>query len=181
MTRLLRLPHLGRLGVEELAHDHLVSLSLEQEDGTRRTSRADVVVFFVFPVAVGAAAVAFGLRVVGTEALLTGVAILTGLLFGLLVHVLSIGLRLQSDPRFAATSRVTILVNELRANVSWACAVGLLLTAVLAVAGTFYPDPVEGGLAPWFTGVVAALSLHLALTLLMILKRVRSTYMQLGV
>ncbi len=110
----------GRLGLERLAADHWHSL-VDVNGTTRvRISPSDVAVFFVLPGAVGIVASLAGAEVRVISQMLAGVAIITGLLFGLLTHVLDLGLRVADDPRVSASDRIAILVDELRANVSWA-------------------------------------------------------------
>jgi hypothetical protein len=175
----MNLPSLGRLGVDKLAADHWHSLvEVDQQDNVR-TSVSDVVVFYAAPAAAG-----LGVWIVGAEMtlltdLLAGIAIITGLLFGVLTHVLSLGLRIADDARLTAASRVTILTDELRANVSYGIGVGVALTTALMLISAFGGEPKDGYPA-WLSGLVVAGVLHLMLTLLMILKRVRSTYKMLG-
>jgi len=173
-----RLPILGRLGITELAVDHFRTFRVLTPAGSSRRSPLDWIVFVGLPVIAGAASGAAGVELRSSDALLAGTAIITGLLFGLLIHVLSLGATVRADARFPRDSRMAILVDELRANVAWACAVGLLLSGGLALVGAFTVRP-EGGVDQWVTGAVIAGGTHLALTLLMILKRIRSTYEQL--
>lgn len=173
----------GRLGLDRLAADHWNSLV--EVDGTRRvrTSPVDVVVFFVVPAVVGAALWIGGAEVRAVSQMLAGVSIITGLLFGLLTHVLGLGLQVADDPRVNASDRIAILVDELRANVSWAIGVGVLLSTALMLLGAFVGDrdgADESGYPPWASALLVAGLLHLMLTLLMILNRVRATYKMLG-
>lgn len=177
---MVKVPGLSRLGLDHLASDHWHSLSLVDEPaGTIQLSWSDVAVFFGVPAGVGVAAFAAGAELQSLGELLAGTAILTGLLFGLLTHVLGLGLRLYDDPRRTRSSRIVILTDELRANVSYAIGVGILLTGSLMLIAAF-TKPTTAGYAPWLTALVLALLVHLLLTLLMILKRVRSTYKQLA-
>lgn len=172
--------HLGRLGVRELLTDHTNTWVEQDADQRDHASRADWLLFVALPVAVMIALTLGGIRLRSADALLTGVSIITGLLFGLLVHVLTLGLRLADDNAVSAGSRIVVLVGEIRANVSWACAVGLILSCVLALSSSFATDMSTTGLPPLLTGAIVGLLTHLVLTLLSILKRVRSTYTVLG-
>lgn len=170
---------LGRLGIGLLVEDHRRTLVEYDADGRSHRSAADYIVFVGFPVGVGLAVGFGGVELRSIDALLTGVSILTGLLFGLLVHVLQLGLTVVHEGRAAPGSLLVRLSEELRANVAWACAVGLLLVGILVLIGSFTVD-VSQGVSSWLTAIVVALTLHLGMTLLMILKRVRATYRLLG-
>ena len=97
----------------------------------------------------------------------------------MLTHVLGLGLRLYDDPRWTRASRIVILTDQLRANVSWAIGVGVVITGTLMIISAFTTEK-HGAYPAWLSAIVLALVVHLLLTLLMILKRVRSTYRQLG-
>ena len=171
----------GRLGLEELYRDHAATLVEYDEDGATHRSLPDYLVFGAIPVVLGGGALLAKLQLVAVEGTLAGVSILTGLLFGLLVHVLSVGMTLARDERVSVNSRIVRLTNELRANVSWACGVGLALTTLLTLISSFVPLGEKGQAVPvWATAIVLLLGTHLVGTLLMILKRVRSTYRIIG-
>lgn len=180
----MRTDVVGRLGVRELAGDHVRTLYELDSEGTRHRSIADILIFFAVPVATFAGLWLGDFRLRDTGQVLAGVAIFTGLLFGLLVHVFAVGLQISDSPRFTTTSRVTLLVDELRANVAYACGVGLLLTMILLVSSAFATTTPPGvsGTAPereviaWASSAIAALVLHLVLTMLMVLKRLRTAY-----
>lgn len=194
------LPHFfGRLGLEEAVTDHLNTLTESDAAGHRYRSTSDAVIFLVLPAAVGVVAAVMGLKLHSVAPMLTGVAILTGLMFGLLTNTLSTGIRLSDDPSVRSSSRTAILVGELRANIAWAGTVGIFLTTTLVLASAFTGDRSTAtrtttvtiaeatteattrmletdGYSPYLSGVILALFLHMMLTLLMILKRVRATY-----
>lgn len=159
--------------MEELVEDHLHSLvELDRDDQPTR-SHEDYVVFFAAPALLGATCALLGVELREVSPLLTGVSVLTGLLFGLLVYTLSLGMTMR-EGRYPRNSQVAILTDELRANVAWSCAVGLALSTVLALIGSFTRSGHD--VNAWLTGLVLGLGAHLGLTLLMVLKRVRSTY-----
>ena len=176
----MRLISLGRLGLDELVSDHLKTWVEEDRPGVWRRSPSDYIVFLGLPALCGSVVVLRGIRIWSPDALLAGASIITGLLFGLLIHVLSLGLQLEGNDRVAPGSRLAILVGELRANVAWSCGVGLVLSGLLAGAGSFVKDLDNVGINPVYTGIVCALTVHLGLTLMMILKRVRSSYKMLS-
>lgn len=170
----------GRLGLTELAQDHARTWVEQDEHRKSHRSRADWRLFVGLPVISAVVVALLGIRLRSVDALLTGVSIITGLLFGLLIHILTLGLRIAEDDKIPAGSRIAVLTSELRANVAWACAVGLGISALLAITDSFVVNMSKQGLHPALTGVAIGLLLHLGLTLLAILKRVRSTYNMLG-
>lgn len=176
---MLRLPQVGRLGLEHLLEDHLNSLVDVDQDNTVHTSKTDVLVFFAAPTAVGVAVALADANIRAISQMLAGVAIITGLLFGLLTHVLGLGTQVAADERFTSSSRIAILVDELRANVSYAIGVGIVLTTGLMLVGAFsgdITDPKESGYPGWASGLMIGGLLHLMLTLFMVLNRIRATY-----
>jgi hypothetical protein len=171
--------HFGRLGLGGLVKDHYATFYEIDANGRSHTSKDDVALFLVAPVVVALVPLAFQFRLASVGDVLAGLAILTGLLFGLLVHVFSVGLKIADDGKFGPTSDVARLARELMYNVAYSCGLGVALTGLLgAVAGIGVG---KGGVQPVVSALVIALSVHLALTLLMVLKRVRVMYSKLGV
>lgn len=167
---------LGRLGLRDMVHDHVDTWVETGLDEREHPSSSDWILFVAVPVTGGLAALIAGVRLYSLDAVLAGGAILTGLLFGLLVHVLALGLQLSGDPKVIRGSRLARLVDQLRANITWACLVGLVLSAISTAVASATRRLDDVGTAPWVSAIVIALALHLGMTLLMILKRVRSTY-----
>jgi di/tricarboxylate transporter len=141
---------------------------------TRRPWIPDYVVFYVIPAASGASSYLMNFRLGDVDGILAGVAILTGLLFALVIHVFTLGLRITDDPRIADGSRISRLVDQVEANVSYAVLVGLATTVVLSIAS----GTTESGhrIGKLMTAILVALLIHLILIMLMILKRMRSSY-----
>ena len=103
--------------------------------------------------------------------------LLSGLLFALLVHVFTLRLRIVDTPRYTPSSQIAVLVDELRANVSYACAVCLVFTVVLVTTAVNAGDKVnKSGVHPGISAVVTVLGAHLFLILLMVIKRLRTAY-----
>ncbi len=116
------------------------------------------------------------IRSVGT--FLSGVAVLTGLLFALVIFVFQLRLQVASDPRHHNGGKLTTLIDELFANVNYAVIVGLA-TSVLGVIAASVEDPAAG--APvWASALLTLLGTHLVLTVLMCVKRTRSAYRRLS-
>jgi hypothetical protein len=151
----------------EVAKAHLETLSRERA-GKREYSAADFVTFFVLPVAVGVALWLAGVRAPKPDPVLSAIAILTGLLFALIVMVFDQVKKEAAHPSPAAGNDPLEDSWQLLANVSWAILVSVLLLGSMYTTVLF----TDGDLPPWLTGVVTALFLHLMLTLLMVLKRV---------
>ena len=173
-------PDLGRLGLVALVKDHFSTLYKFDSDGSKRISWSDVFVFVVIPLALLLASLCYGVRIRGLEAIIGGVAVITGLLFGLLIHVFSLGVQFRTGGQFRPDGDVAILLEELRANVAYACGVGVVLTTVLAAAAALTKTVADGVNRPT-SAIVVMLFAHLALTLFMIIKRVRSAYIALAV
>lgn len=168
-------PELGRLGVGPLIKDHLATLYELDSNGSRRRSWSDIWIFFGGPTLIAIAALWWDVKIRGIAEVIGGMAILTALLFGLLVHVFTLGLRLSDDPRYTSSSRVTILIDELRANVAYACGNSLLLTVMLVCVAALAKNTPNGVNVPT-SAISAWLFTHLALTLLMVINRVRVAY-----
>lgn len=152
-----------------------------RDASTGKARPADYIQLYGLPIAVGATTVLTGFQLQGVGELLAGIAILGSLLFGLVIFVIQLRLQMTSDPRVG--QRTTELVDELFANVTYAVLVGLVATAVtMAAAASRVPDAKGdlGALNPWWTGAVAALTIHLLLMIGMALKRVHSAYQQLA-
>lgn len=108
--------------------------------------------------------------------ILDGTAITTALLFGLLVHVFTLGLSASSDSR-VRDSWVMELIDQLRINTAYAIMIGIMAVVFLSAAGAYDKAPrwVESPLA----SIGIALVVHLLMTLGMVLKRTNSAYTEM--
>ncbi|TYP82899.1 hypothetical protein [Blastococcus xanthinilyticus] len=161
----------AKIRLTELARAHLDTLSVERHERGQRDDRrsvADLALFFLLPLAVGAAVWGTGVSAPDVDPLLASISILTGLLFALIVLVFDrlIQVRAQQPP--AVGNDPVVDAWQLLVNISWAILVSLTLLVVLFTTVLLRTD----ALPPWLTAIVAALGLHLVLTLLMVLKRV---------
>ncbi|MDH2429682.1 hypothetical protein [Sphaerisporangium sp. TRM90804] len=169
--------YFGRLGIRDLIRDHINTLYEFGRDNRSHVSWPDVTLFYLLPVGVGMICWMRGVELYVSDVLLSGVAILTGFLFGLLVHVFSLGIKVADDPRHESGDKLPTLIDELRANVSYSCGVGLLITVLLVVPVAFIePSIVAAGLSSDMTAIFSTLFIHLILTLLMVIRRVRAAY-----
>jgi len=104
-----------------------------------------------------------------------GVAVFTGLLFGLLALMFNTAITLRKDGQALASAHdLRQLVGDLRANITYAAFVDIVLALILVLAASITPPGAE---TAWgFTPVVVGMFLHLALTLLTILRRFRTAF-----
>ena len=162
----------GRRGIDTIFAEHWRTLVVIDDHGRAHKSRADYALFVGIPLAIGIAAAALKVRLHSIDALLTGVSILTGLLFGLLVYILQLGL--QARERGESGRDLKQLIAELRANVTWCCFTGIVISIGLVLVASRSDG--GGATRPIETAILAALGAHMALTLLMVLNRVRATF-----
>lgn len=106
--------------------------------------------------------------------ILAGIAIFTALLFGLLIHVFSLGLRVTDDPRTPRFGRTATLIDQLQANISYSVLIGIVATAMLIVAAATTPK--DKPIGTLLSSAIVAILLHLMLTVFMALKRTRAAY-----
>jgi hypothetical protein len=161
----------SKITMSEVAKSHLETLTTERDtaEGTVvEYSYGDFVVFFILPAALGTGLALAGVKAPKPDPLLSAIAILTGLLFALIVMVFDQVKRTADVPPPASGNDPLVDAWQLLANVSWAILASVLLLTVMFGTVVF----TEGTLAPWLTGVVTGLFAHLILTLLMVLKRV---------
>lgn len=151
--------------------DHLATLV---DARTRRLRKADYVSFYVVPAGIGATAWYFNFRFETMDPILSGTSIFTGLLFGVLVYVFQLRIRVTDSAVLASDSRLLRLIDELEANVAYTVLVGLVISGLLmALSATKEKDvPID----PIGTAVVIALMLHFILSVLLVLRRTRSVY-----
>lgn len=133
------------------------------------TRLTDAAIFAGLPLIGGYAAGRWGPNVVNVGAILAGVGVFTALLFGLLVNVLNLSIKLRRDEDLPIANRVVKNVGELFTNVAWSVLVGLVLVvALIAAASTHKP---EDALSPWWVGILTTLLLHLIVIVVQALLR----------
>lgn len=153
-----------------LLRDHWATLRSQR---TGRPMKWDRRAFVALPAVVSATAMIWE---VDTAPLLDATAILTALLFTLLVHVFTLGLQASTHP-ILRNSWVLTLIDELRINTAYAIGTGILAVVFLSAAGA-YPQ------APWWiqrslAAVGTALVVHLLMTLGMVIKRTNTAYVEM--
>jgi hypothetical protein len=141
---------------------------------THKPSVTDYLAFFGIPAALGTVSYVANFRFENVDGILAGVAIFTGLLFALVIHVFTLGLRITDDPRIGSAGRTARLIDQLQSNVLYAVLVGIVTTVALALASATTAGGHRVGII--MTAVLVALLAHMILIVLMILKRMRSAY-----
>lgn len=145
---------------------------------SRRSRLLDLAVFLVIPVLAGVLVWQAEPNVFNVAGILAGVGVFTALLFGLLVNVFNLSVKLRRDEALRPESRLNANVSELFANVAWSALWGLLLVVLLATGAALQaPQKV---LAYWYVGLLVAVSVHLVLTVIMSLTRLVSAHAFIG-
>lgn len=154
-----------------LASDHYNTLRNFQSG---RYSAADLAVHVGLPAALAVLAWLLGATARNIPDVLSAVAIFTGLIFN--VFVLIFDLTARATDKLPAESRALVdrLADELRANVSYAVLVGIVFTAFLGGVTMFIDTDEPLGVA--VTAFMIFVGVHMLLTVLMILKRVRAMF-----
>lgn len=141
---------------------------------TGRPRPADYLSFYLLPVVLGLGCWLLNVRFESVDPLLSGTSIFTALLFGVLVYVFQLKVRIRDSETLASDFELKRLIDELEINVSYTALVGLVSTALMmALAATKQKDV---ALSPIGTAAVVTLLLHLSISVLMVLKRTRSAY-----
>jgi hypothetical protein len=115
-----------------------------------------------------------GARAQHIPEVLAAAAILTGLIFNVFVLLFDLTMRVEDKTDPAYRHRLNRLTDELRANISYAVLMGLVLTAILVGLAMF--TDTSQPLALPVTAVGVFLSTQMLLTISMILKRIRALY-----
>ncbi|QRP45772.1 hypothetical protein [Amycolatopsis sp. FDAARGOS 1241] len=151
--------------------DHYETL---RDHETGRARLRDYAVFVGIPAALGGLVWLRGAHAAHVPEVLAAVAILTGLIFNVFVLLFDLTMRAtdRTDPAYLDT--VTRLVDELRANISYAVLLGLVLTSLLGGLALF-TDTSQALTTP-VSALVVALASQMLLTVSMILKRIRALY-----
>jgi len=169
-------------GVHDTVSDQVETFSVRPGRAGRSQRRRQVAYQLGVPTLATAAVVWFDVRLYAVGDLIAGVAVLAGLLFGLLILVWTEGIKVRNDGRWRPSDRVPVLVDDLRANVTYASTVSLALVAVLMVAAAT-TTPVDGATPPMasvWAGVTTWIAVHLVLSLGLVLRRLRAAFMELS-
>lgn len=158
---------MDKIDIRPIWSDHLATL---QDNRSKRTSWTDRLLFFGIPVVGASIACWFkiGLTVNAVNGLLTAFAIFAGLLFNLLVMVMTFLQNTHGSP----TDRMLITRKELLRQVSANLSFAVLSSIVIVAVAIFALASTEGAWIPRAaTFLLLCGSLNFSLTLLMVLRR----------
>lgn len=150
-----------------------------RDDRTGDVRLLDLVLFVGLPLLAGGVLWLCDFRMKDIAAVLAALAVFTALLFGLVIFVFQLRVQVKADGRDHERPRLASLIDETFANVTYSVIVGIITTAA-ALIGAAIGKSGDGAPVP-ISAILAALALHLVLTILMCLKRVHSAYQQLRV
>ncbi|MFE9341484.1 hypothetical protein [Streptomyces olivaceus] len=151
--------------------DHFQTL---RSHSTNRILWGEVTFFLGAPILLGVTGTYLDWNMRGVGNILAAFAILAGLLFNLLVLLFDVAAKaMEANGNNSQNVRLK-LAKHLQANVTYALLVALVAAAVLAVASGMGVEKVNR----WLSGVLIILLAHFTLTLLMIMRRIRSAFLQ---
>jgi hypothetical protein len=147
----------------------------------------DFAVVLGVPVLIGIVTGLAGWRISIVGELISAIAIITGLLFGLVIFLFQLRLQLGAPDAATRVPRPVVdLIDQMFANVAYAIVVGFLTTAVTLIGAalrepgkvgvTAAPEPMSS----LMTALVLALVAHFLLCLAMCLKRLVTAYSRLA-
>ncbi len=160
---------LTKIDVRAILKGHIASL---RDYGTGKRSKGDALLFVGVPSILAGVAAWRGLHLhlVAINGLLTAYSIFVGLLFNLVLLVITFLERTQGSPTDSALHARKQLLREITANVSFSILGALVMVAIAIVALILAKDDKDStGTA--VTVVLVAGSANFLLNLLMILKR----------
>lgn len=168
-------------GLRMVFDDHVETWSSSVGHQQLNERRRAALKYFGIPTALALPFLLFHFRLQGIGQLLSGVAIFTALLFGLLVLMFNTGIAVRKESAiFEHAHDLKLVISDLRANVTYAAVVSVCLSLLLAVAAAVTPPPSSsdpvGGLSWWWTPICIWLFAHLGLTMLMVLRRLRTAF-----
>lgn len=151
--------------------------TLVDQNSPNRPHVPDYLVLIGVPACVGTwVGYVFQLR--DMQSYIGGVAILTALLFGLVIHVFQLRIQLLNDVRVPRDGKLVGFINQLFANVNYAVVVGVVTTAASMAAAVTADN--DGRVNSIWSGVVAGLGTHLMLVVFMCIKRIRAAYREIS-
>ncbi|WP_147318027.1 hypothetical protein [Streptomyces sp. 3212.3] len=154
-----------------IVKDHFQTL---RSHANNRILWGDITFFVGAPIILGAAGIYLDWNLRGVDNILAAFAILAGLLFNLLVLLFDVATKAVSAGGNNAQNVRLKLAKHLQANVTYALLVSLIAAGILGVASGMGMEKVNR----WLTGVLIVLLTHFTLTLLMIMRRIRSAFLQ---
>ena len=131
----------------------------------------------ILPLGAGVTVWKLGAKMAEVGAAVSGISIVSGLLFAMAVFLFQLRITLGSDKRLGEDDFA--LVDECMSNTLWAILWGLALALFLIVSdsGKWIGDD---GTGPVLTGIAVAATVHFLLVIGMCLKRLRRAYDRIG-
>lgn len=163
------------LGLNTIWQDYRDTWSNRGGSDRHADRRRSALWYFGVPTAAAAVFAVVHVQLQAVAQLIAGVALLTGLLFGLLVLMFNTAIALKKDgPLLENAHGVGNIISDLRATVTYTVLVALVVVLVLMM-GAVASSP-TGGL-PWgWTPFVVWLFVHLGLNMLSILQSFRTAF-----
>ncbi|MEV5083123.1 hypothetical protein AB0K74_31350 [Streptomyces sp. NPDC056159] len=158
------------IDVIPIIKDHFKTLRSHRDN---RIMWKQVVFFYGIPLLLGAIDTILAWRIGGVGNILTAFAILAGLLFNLLVLLFDVASKAAQAGGLGDDNSRLKLAKQLQANVTYALLVALLTASILGVASGMKMETVNR----WLSGILLVLLAHFSLTLLMIVRRIRSAFL----
>ncbi len=155
----------------ELIVDHYSTL---RDANTGRIRLTDHLIYLGVPLALALLIWWRDIQAGHIPEVLAAAAILTGLIFNVFVLLFDLTARAADKQNLANKELVNKLAGEVRANVSYAVMLGLVLTAVLGGIAMF--TDTSKPLPSAATAIIVFIGAQMFLTISMILKRIRSLY-----
>lgn len=154
-----------------IVKDHFNTL---RSHSTDEVMWGEVTFFYGVPIVLGGAGMYLNWNIGGVGNILAAFAILTGLLFNLLVLLFDVAAKAaQSVGGIGPQNTRLKLAKHLQANVTYSLLVALVATAVLGVSAGMDLEKMNR----WISGVLLVLLSHFTLNLLMIMRRIRSAFL----
>ncbi|MER5654278.1 hypothetical protein ABT076_14835 [Streptomyces sp. NPDC002131] len=151
--------------------DHFQTL---RSHATNQVMWGEVAFFYGAPVLLGALGIFLNWKVQGVGNILAAFAILAGLLFNLLVLLFDVAAKAAEAGGLGAQNARLKLAKQLQANVTYALLIALAASGILGVASGMGMEKINR----WLSSVLVVLLTHFLLTLFMIMRRIRSAFLQ---
>lgn len=161
---------LGKSSLVDIAKSHFNTL---YDNRTQQIRWQDIGAQVLLPVAVAGLAWVFDFKIENAGTVISGVAIMAGLLCAMAVFLFQLRVDFRDDQRIP--QQVIRLIDECMANTLWAIAWGVFLSTFIAVAdaGQWFRHDRWGGLV---SGFALAGGVHFVLVIAMCLKRLGKSY-----
>ncbi|MEU5078167.1 MULTISPECIES: hypothetical protein [Streptomyces] len=151
--------------------DHFQTL---RSHATNQVMWGEISFFLGAPVLLGAFGAFLDWKVKGVGNILAAFAILAGLLFNLLVLLFDVAAKAAQAGGLGPQNVRLKLAKQLQANVTYALLMALGAAGILGVASGMGMEKINR----WLSSILVALLTHFILTLFMIMRRIRSAFLQ---